>query len=117
MRAYAPYVAVGSRRKREVALTFDDGPGPLTSRVARLLKRKRATVTFFVVGQQFAGFRKALRLENRLGFTIGNHTENHVLLSGHPAPEQRRQIRDSAARMRAAGVPYVRLCSGPPAAP
>ncbi len=113
VRAYTPYVAVGSRRKRQIALTFDDGPGPLTPRVARLLKRAHVPATFFVVGQQFADFRDGVPLEKRLGFTIGNHTENHRPLRGRPAVEQRQQIRDSAAKMHAAGVPYVRLFRPP----
>ena len=28
--SYTPYIAVGSPRRRDVALTFDDGPGPYT---------------------------------------------------------------------------------------
>ena len=34
-----PYVAVAGKRKREIALTFDDGPGPYTSEVVRTLRR------------------------------------------------------------------------------
>ena len=31
----------GGRRKREVALTFDDGPGPFTFQLLRALRRAR----------------------------------------------------------------------------
>src|SRR5882672_7496535 len=35
-----------------VALTFDDGPGPYTSRVLDLLATYRVRATFFVVGER-----------------------------------------------------------------
>lgn len=111
--AYTPYVAQGSRRKKKIALTFDDGPGPLSGAFARLLKHEHVPATFFVVGLQFNAFEPAVRLERRLGFAIGNHTEGHVFLSGHPGLEQRRQIRDTAAKMRAVRVPNLRLFRPP----
>src|SRR5215217_5851534 len=40
--ARLPYVAVAGRRHREVALTFDDGPGPYTAEVVRTLRRLQA---------------------------------------------------------------------------
>src|SRR5690349_24234549 len=45
-----PYVAVAGRRGREIALTFDDGPGPYTLGVVRELRRLHAPATFFQVG-------------------------------------------------------------------
>jgi peptidoglycan/xylan/chitin deacetylase (PgdA/CDA1 family) len=39
----------GGRRGREVALTFDDGPGPYTALALRIL-RGEAQATFFDVG-------------------------------------------------------------------
>src|SRR3954447_26172953 len=48
--ARLPYVAVAGKRKREVALTFDDGPGPYTAEVVRTLKRMHAPATLFQVG-------------------------------------------------------------------
>src|SRR5262245_35673463 len=48
--ARIPYVARAGRRKREIALTFDDGPGPYTAEVVRTLKRLNAPGTFFQVG-------------------------------------------------------------------
>src|SRR5947207_3096034 len=36
---YAPFISRGSSRKREVALTFDDGPGPATRQILRILHR------------------------------------------------------------------------------
>jgi hypothetical protein len=40
--------------RRQIALTFDDGPGPYTPQVLRTLRRVGVPATFFVVGQQVA---------------------------------------------------------------
>jgi peptidoglycan/xylan/chitin deacetylase (PgdA/CDA1 family) len=102
---YTPYVARGSWRRREVALTFDDGPGPYTPRVLRVLERLRVPATFFVVGEQLNSFRAGLRAELRGGFEIGDHTETHPLLSRLGPAAQRRELRDQIARVRRLGAP------------
>src|SRR5690349_2804331 len=38
---YTSYVAVGAGHRRDVALTFDDGPGPSTPKVLAILRRYR----------------------------------------------------------------------------
>ena len=60
MLAYTPYISVGSPRKREVALTFDDGPGPFTAQVAAILGA-HAPGDLLHVGQQAGTFAAALR--------------------------------------------------------
>jgi len=103
--AYTPYVARGSRRRREIALTFDDGPGPLTPRFVRALERLRVPATFFVVGQQLNDFAAGLRAELRGGFLVGDHTETHPLLSRLRPAAQLRELRDQIARVRRLGGP------------
>jgi peptidoglycan/xylan/chitin deacetylase (PgdA/CDA1 family) len=110
---YAPYVSRGSPRKREVALTFDDGPGPLTPRFVRTLRGLRARATFFIVGQQLNSFKHGLRDAIRAGFPIGDHTEQHPNLTRLPPHLQAKQIRDAALRIRSYGVPYPRLFRPP----
>ncbi|MEA2273654.1 MAG: peptidoglycan-N-acetylglucosamine deacetylase, partial [Solirubrobacteraceae bacterium] len=48
--AYTPFVTSGGGHRREIALTFDDGPGPYTPRVLRVLRRMNVNATFFEVG-------------------------------------------------------------------
>jgi peptidoglycan/xylan/chitin deacetylase (PgdA/CDA1 family) len=110
---YAPYVSRGSPRKREIALTFDDGPGPLTRRFVHTLRRLRAPATFFIVGQQLNSFENGLRAAIRAGFPIGDHTEQHPNLTRLPPHLQAKQIRDAALRIRSYGVPYPRLFRPP----
>jgi peptidoglycan-N-acetylglucosamine deacetylase len=76
------YRPTGSRNRRAVALTFDDGPGTYTPRVLDILRRTGAKGTFFVIGQQVSGGRAILRRTLREGHAVGNHSWNHADLSG-----------------------------------
>lgn len=76
------YVDNGSRARRAVALTFDDGPSRYTARVLDILKRTGAKGTFFVIGEQVAGGRDLVRRALREGHALGNHSWNHANLSG-----------------------------------
>jgi peptidoglycan-N-acetylglucosamine deacetylase len=69
----------GGRRKREVALTFDDGPGPFTFRLLRALRRGHAPATFFLVGNRITRWLSGARAEARLG-DLGDHTWGHEFL-------------------------------------
>ena len=71
------YVTHGSRARRRVALTFDDGPSRYTPGFVRVLRRYDATATFFVVGRQVAGQARTLRRAVRYGNEIANHTWDH----------------------------------------
>jgi peptidoglycan-N-acetylglucosamine deacetylase len=111
--AYTPYVSRGSPRKREVALTFDDGPSPYTARIVRVLRRERATATFFVVGQEVAAFATGMATASRAGFPVGDHTQTHPRLAGMDAFSQRRQLEDQQAVVKGAGVPVAPLFRPP----
>jgi peptidoglycan-N-acetylglucosamine deacetylase len=67
----------------KVAITFDDGPDPQwTPKILDVLKQKKATATFFLIGIQtdkFSGLAKRIYAE---GHTIGNHTFTHPDVSG-----------------------------------
>ncbi|HTA34209.1 MAG TPA: polysaccharide deacetylase family protein, partial [Solirubrobacteraceae bacterium] len=45
--AYTPFVKEGGDRGRDIALTFDDGPGPYTPAVLGVLERLHLRATFF----------------------------------------------------------------------
>ncbi len=70
----------GPRRKRRVALTFDDGPSGYTGKVLRILNRYRAKGTFFVVGDQIPGRTRVLRRALRRGHELANHSMHHSRL-------------------------------------
>src|SRR2546429_2486139 len=49
--AYTPFVRAGGPGAREVALTFDDGPGPYTPAVLSVLEQHHVHATFFAIGK------------------------------------------------------------------
>ena len=78
-----PYrVARYGASKKQIAITFDDGPDPeWTPRMLDILKREHAPATFFLIGIQadkFAGITSRIYEE---GHEIGNHTFTHPDIS------------------------------------
>ena len=111
--SYTPFVALGTRRRRAIALTFDDGPSPYTPAILRVLTRMRVPATFFVVGQQLRYFSGAVRAELRQGFDVADHTQNHAWLARLGARAQFAQIQGAASALRRLGAPLPRLFRPP----
>lgn len=64
--------------RREVALSFDDGPSAYTRQFVRMLRANGAVATFFMIGEQVSpGFRATLREELHNGDALGDHTWTH----------------------------------------
>jgi peptidoglycan/xylan/chitin deacetylase (PgdA/CDA1 family) len=110
---YTSYVAAGSRRRRDVALTFDDGPSPFTVKVLAILERERAAATFFDIGRAAQMFPALVARERRDGFAIGDHTQAHPAMAALSPGAQAEQIDLGAAHIRAAGGPVPRLFRPP----
>ena len=68
------------RHGDEVALTFDDGPGPYTRLVLAKLRKHGVHATFFIVGRNIPLVPGATRAERALG-AVGDHTFGHPLLT------------------------------------
>src|SRR5579864_4759667 len=69
-------------RKREIALTFDDGPYPFyTPLLLHVLDRSRVPATFFIVGRSAQEFPELVDRIVASGDEIGNHTFNHYTLT------------------------------------
>jgi len=65
--------------KREVFLTFDDGPVPeATPVVLEILKKYNIKATFFCVGENVQKYPEIFNLLLNDGHAIGNHTFHHV---------------------------------------
>ncbi len=110
---YTSYVRVGTTRKRDVALTFDDGPGPYTPEILAVLRRMHAPATFFVIGEWARRYPQFVRAEAREGFEVGDHTETHPFMSLLTASLQRAQIVDAGDAIRQAGAPFPHLWRPP----
>jgi peptidoglycan/xylan/chitin deacetylase (PgdA/CDA1 family) len=111
--AYTAYVSVGSRRRREVALSFDDGPSMYTRALIAVLRRKHAAATFFEIGIRVREFPQVTRLQTRDGFAIGDHTEDHPPMGLLSASRQRAELIDAADAIHGAGAPFPHLFRPP----
>ena len=62
---------------KTVALTFDDGPGPQTAPMMRVLEDAGVTATFFDVGVNMTVREDVVRALYNQDFLLGNHTWSH----------------------------------------
>jgi peptidoglycan/xylan/chitin deacetylase (PgdA/CDA1 family) len=99
-------VVNGPLDRREVALTYDDGPNPpYTDRILDVLRAERVHATFFVVGRAVVADPAVVRRIVREGNAIGNHTWDHRhLLVETPATMRSELTRTDDAIFAAAGV-------------
>ena len=75
---YLPVTCKGASGKQAVAITFDDGPDPLTTPLLlNLLLKRRIKATFFVTGQKAAAHPQLIKELVRQGHSVGNHSYNH----------------------------------------
>jgi len=111
--SYTPAVVEGGRRGDEVALTFDDGPGPYTTELVAELNRLHVKATFFSIGMMERYFSAGTEAEVRSGDAIGDHTENHPPLATLSEAGQRQQLVEAAQRLEVHGAPRPRLFRPP----
>jgi peptidoglycan/xylan/chitin deacetylase (PgdA/CDA1 family) len=98
-------VFCGGSRRRLVALTFDDGPGPYTHLALKELRRAGVRATFFVVGKSIRAFPALPRREATVG-ALGDHTDTHPFLPALAPTAMRREVSaGQAAAHRASGRP------------
>ncbi len=65
--------------KKEIFLTFDDGPHPvITPWVIDILSSYNAKATFFCVGENVSKYSSTYQMILRNGHSVGNHTYNHL---------------------------------------
>ena len=111
--SYTSYVKVGAGGRRDVALTFDDGPGPYTPQILRVLRRMHAAATFFVIGRSAQRYPGLVRAEASDGFEVGDHTNTHPLMSLLAPALQQAQILEAGQAIQQAGAPFPRLWRPP----
>jgi peptidoglycan/xylan/chitin deacetylase (PgdA/CDA1 family) len=111
--SYTPFVRQGGTREPEVALTFDDGPGPYTPGVLDALERHHALATFFAIGRMERYFSDSTSREIRDGDAVGDHTENHRDLARLNRHELREELFEPLARVELLGGLRPRLLRPP----
>ncbi|HEX3512095.1 MAG TPA: polysaccharide deacetylase family protein [Solirubrobacteraceae bacterium] len=101
--AYTPFVREGSGKAGDVALTFDDGPGPYTPALLGVLERMHVHATFFAIGRMERYFSVSTEREIRDGDVVGDHTENHPMLAQLSAHDQREELFETLVRIEFLG--------------
>ena len=97
-----PIYSSANTGKRVVALTFDDGPSTYTPQVLSILRQQHVPATFFVIGEQVAGFAQYVRDERAQGDLVGDHTWTHPDLVQLSADQVRGQLSQTAQAIHAA---------------
>ncbi len=68
----------GNRNKKDIAITFDDGPNPyFTQKILDILDSFNVKATFFVIGKRCLEYPEILKEIKQRGHLIGNHTFSH----------------------------------------
>jgi peptidoglycan/xylan/chitin deacetylase (PgdA/CDA1 family) len=110
---YTPYVRIAGSQHREMALTFDDGPGPYTPQILSTLERTGAPGTFFEVGVLEQYFHASTAAIVARGYPIGDHTFTHAPMGELAARDQRPQLLEQVRAIAKYGAPFPRLFRPP----
>jgi peptidoglycan/xylan/chitin deacetylase (PgdA/CDA1 family) len=75
---YVNVVSHGPERKRQIAITFDDGPAEsFTEKILDILDSTKVPATFFCIGKNIRGREDLLVRMVNAGHIIGNHSFSH----------------------------------------
>ena len=111
--AYTPAVTSGGSHGNELALTFDDGPGPYTQQLVATLDRLHVHATFFAIGDQERYFSPGTIAEIKSGDVVGDHTETHPMMATLSPHEQYEELFDQMAQIEVIGGKRPRLFRPP----
>jgi peptidoglycan-N-acetylglucosamine deacetylase len=101
--AYTPFVRAGGGHAKDIALTFDDGPGPYTPEVLAVLERLHVRATFFAIGRMERYFSASTIRQIHDGDVVGDHTESHPQLALLSAHEQHEELFEALLRIEVLG--------------
>lgn len=97
-----------------LALTFDDGPNPITTpQVLNVLEREQVPATFFLIGSRVKGNEALIQRMYQNGNEIGNHSWSHPNMTKLSLPEIHRQIELTQAAIVSTGIPTPTLFRPP----
>jgi peptidoglycan/xylan/chitin deacetylase (PgdA/CDA1 family) len=100
-----PKLVRGNPSRREIALTFDDGPHPIfTQQLLAILQQEKVTATFFMIGENVDAHPELVQQAAAQGIEIANHTYHHLRLPTIPVPSIATELREGdLAILRAIG--------------
>jgi peptidoglycan/xylan/chitin deacetylase (PgdA/CDA1 family) len=75
---FLPVICSAATTKKEIALSFDDGPAvSYTPEILEILREERVTAAFFCIGNRITGNEEIFRQIHDDGHVIGNHSYSH----------------------------------------
>ncbi len=111
--SYTPAITSGGTQGNELALTFDDGPGPYTVALVNTLNALHVKATCFAIGEEERYFSAGTLAELRAGDVVGDHTETHPMMALLSAHEQHEELFEQILRIQLLGGPTPRLFRPP----
>lgn len=106
---FGPTLLHGPGLRRQVALTFDDGPDPATTpKVLEVLGRHGVRATFFVIGERAARHPEVIAAIAKAGHQIESHSHRHSWWTAF-TPRSR-----LAAELHAAQAAITKACGRSP---
>ena len=103
----------GNLKDGEFALTFDDGPDPLTTpKILEILKKHGIKATFFEVGSMVEAQPEITRQILKAGHSVGSHSWNHADLATLAIDEAMGNIKRGHKAVELAGnfhTPFFRF--------
>lgn len=89
----------GASGKKQIALTFDDGPDPMTRVYLDELDRLGLVATFFVLGERCREFKSDLYEIIKRGHEVASHGFTHRVFPKLLPHELETELRDTAAEL------------------
>jgi len=100
--------------KRQIALTFDDGPNPATTAaLLDVLKELNVKATFFLVGEKVTGNSALLGRAADEGHVLANHGYHHTSHAWYPRHKLRESIERTENAIADSGIRPARLFRPP----
>ncbi|SJZ73865.1 polysaccharide deacetylase family protein [Garciella nitratireducens] len=85
---YVEMIKKGTKDKKIIALTFDDGPHPqYTPEILDILNKYNAKATFFVLGKFAEQYPDIIKREMLEEHEVGNHTYSHIDINNTSSTE------------------------------
>ena len=111
---FLPVISRGTFSRKAVALTFDDGPDPLTTpELLRLLKKHKVSGTFFVTGHRVVRYPELTREIVAQRHSLANHSFHHDMLGAFRSTQtMQHEIETTQRALKELGI--VALAYRPP---
>lgn len=96
-----------------IALTYDDGPFPYTSRLAEIMRQEKVKATFFLLGKNVKRYPEAVKEVQATGSELANHSWNHASLPGLSNSGMRSQLTRTSEEIEKVSGVEVKLMRPP----